>query len=291
MIFNSIESLMNAYQEHVRVLGFVVAKRSAHKKSGKSYKYVTICCDRGRKQQFEKSTKRINCPARVNAITRDNEVWQVSKTISEHNHELQPDMSILMPTHRNLTINMKRQLEANDIAGIRPCKNVRMLEVQAGGPQNLGCLPKNCRNFIKSRRRLRLGDGDAKAIRKLFVRMQQKDGDFFHLMNVNDEGMLTNVLWVHPRVKAAYEEFHVVVSFDTTYLVNRYRMPFATIDGDQNLEIGGMPILDPNVTRGRGRPRSNRYKSSREVNQNKGRISTRGGRGARGSNDDEIEGQ
>ena len=151
MIFNSIESLMNAYQEHERVLGFAVAKRSAHKKSGESYKYVTICCDRGRKQQFEKSTKRINCPARINAIRRDNGVWQVSKTISGHNHELQPDMSILMPAHRNLTINMKRQLEANDIAGIRPCKNVRMLEVQAGGPQNLGCLPKDCRNFIEIR--------------------------------------------------------------------------------------------------------------------------------------------
>ncbi|KAL8533220.1 hypothetical protein ACS0TY_009459 [Phlomoides rotata] len=59
---------------------------------------------------------------------------------------------------------MKRQLEANDIAGIRPCKNVRICEVQSGGPQNLGCLPRDCRNFVDQRRRLRLGDGDAEAI-------------------------------------------------------------------------------------------------------------------------------
>lgn len=65
-----------------------------------------------------------------------------------------------MPAHRMVTVGMKRQLEANDIAGIRPRKSIRMLEVQVGGPDNLGCLPRDNRNFIESRRRLRLGDGD-----------------------------------------------------------------------------------------------------------------------------------
>ncbi|KAL8515628.1 hypothetical protein ACS0TY_014352 [Phlomoides rotata] len=65
-----------------------------------------------------------------------------------------------MAAHRHLDIHICRQLEANYIAGIRPCKNVRLLEVQSGGPENLGCLPKDCRNFIEERRRLRLGDGD-----------------------------------------------------------------------------------------------------------------------------------
>ncbi|XP_050212818.2 protein FAR-RED IMPAIRED RESPONSE 1-like [Mercurialis annua] len=140
-------------------------------------------------------------------------------------------MSCLMVGHRSLTINLKRQLEANDIAGVRPSKSVRMLQVQAGGPNNIGCLPKDCRNFIESRRRLRLGEGDAEAIRKLFMTMQQHDRNFFHLMDVNDEGRLVNVLWIHPRGRAAYEEFHDVVSFDTTYLVNKYNMPFATFIG------------------------------------------------------------
>ncbi|XP_073121771.1 protein FAR1-RELATED SEQUENCE 5-like [Henckelia pumila] len=126
---------------------------------------------------------------------------------------------------------MKRQLEAKDIAGLRPCKNIRLLEVQAGGPENLGCLPKDCRNFIENRRRLRLGDGDVEAIRKLFMRMQQRDTNLFHLMDVDDECRLCNVLWIHPRSKAAYEEFRDVVSFDTTYLVNKYKMPFATFVG------------------------------------------------------------
>ncbi|XP_073133343.1 protein FAR-RED IMPAIRED RESPONSE 1-like [Henckelia pumila] len=105
---------------------------------------------------------------------------------------------------------MKRQLEANNIASLMPCKNIRLLEVQAGGPENLGCLPKDCRNFIENRRRLRLGDGDAEAIHKLFITMQQRDINFFHLMDVDDECKLNNVLWIHPRSKVAYEKFHDV---------------------------------------------------------------------------------
>ncbi|XP_050232898.1 protein FAR-RED IMPAIRED RESPONSE 1-like [Mercurialis annua] len=61
--------------------------------------------------------------------------------------------------------------------------------------------------------------------------MHQINRDFFHLMEVSDAGRLLNVMWIHPRSKAAYEEFHDVVSFDTTYLVNKYRMPFATVVG------------------------------------------------------------
>ncbi|KAF2283941.1 hypothetical protein GH714_017430 [Hevea brasiliensis] len=92
-------------------------------------------------------------------------MWQISKVISSHNHELEPSMSRLMVAHRSLNMDMKRRLEANDIAGIRPAKSIRLLEVQAGGPENLSCLSKDCQNFIERKRRLRLGDGNAEAIR------------------------------------------------------------------------------------------------------------------------------
>ncbi|KAH6792035.1 hypothetical protein C2S52_002512 [Perilla frutescens var. hirtella] len=136
-----------------------------------------------------------------------------------------------MPAHRSISVQMKRQLEANDRAGLRPCKSIRLLEVQSGGPNNLGCLPKDCRNFIEERRRLRLGEGDAEVVRNLFVRLKAKDPNFYHLMDIDDEVRLRNVLWIHPRSIAAYEEFHDVLSFDTTYLVNRHQMPFAAFVG------------------------------------------------------------
>ena len=65
----------------------------------------------------------------------------------------------------------------------------------------------------------------------MFVKMQQMDGEFFHSIDVDYEIRLRNVLWIHPRGKAAYDEFHDVITFDTTYLVNRYKMPLGTIVG------------------------------------------------------------
>ncbi|KAF2309987.1 hypothetical protein GH714_006081 [Hevea brasiliensis] len=231
MLFPCISTMFNFYKEHARLKGFSVFKRSAVNVRGGSRKYQTISCDKGRKAIGAKSSKRINCPAKINAILRENGMWQISKVISSHNHELEPSMSRLMVAHRSLNMDMKRRLEANDIAGIRPAKSIRLLEVQAGGPENLSCLSKDCRNFIERKRRLRLGDGDAEAIRKLFVRMQRNDPEFFYSFDLDDDSRLSNVLWVHPRSRAAYEEFNDVVSFDTTYLVNRYKLPFATIVG------------------------------------------------------------
>ncbi|KAL8516514.1 hypothetical protein ACS0TY_014961 [Phlomoides rotata] len=167
--------------------------------------------------------------AKLNDIRHDNGSWIISKMVTEHNHEIDPTFSPLISAHRHVNVHMKRILEANDIAGIMPCKNVRICEVQSGGPQNLRYLPRDFRNFVDQRRRLRLGDGDAEVIRQLFCRLQLKDIIFFYSMDLGQDGCLCNVLWIHPRYRAAYEKFHDVVSFDMTYLVNRYKMPFASI--------------------------------------------------------------
>ncbi|KAL8524566.1 hypothetical protein ACS0TY_014240 [Phlomoides rotata] len=221
MVFNSVDSLFDAYQEHARVRGFSVVKRTLAKRNEREPKYALIVCDKVGTSKANKSSKKIDCKARLNAKKLDDESWIVTKMVNEHNHEIDPSFSPLMAAHRQLHIHIRRQLEANDIVGLRPCKNIRLLEVQSGGPENLSCLPKDCWNFIEERRRLRLGDGDAEAIRKLFATLQMKDRNFYHLMDIDEDGRLRNVLWIHPRSKAAYEDFHDVVSFDTTYLVNR----------------------------------------------------------------------
>ncbi|KAF5443133.1 hypothetical protein F2P56_035720 [Juglans regia] len=50
-------------------------------------------------------------------------------------------------------------------------------------------------------------------------------------MDLDDEGRLKNIFWADPRSRAAYQYFGDVVTFDTTYLTNRYGMPFAPFVG------------------------------------------------------------
>ena len=42
---------------------------------------------------------------------------------------------------------------------------------------------------------------------------------------------LRNVFWADARSRTAYQEFGDVITFDTTYLTNKYDMPFAPFIG------------------------------------------------------------
>ncbi|XP_020245357.1 protein FAR1-RELATED SEQUENCE 3-like [Asparagus officinalis] len=67
------------------------------------------------------------------------------------------------------------------------------------------------KNLVDESRRLRLGKDDASAIIKYFSRMVVENPD--------------------GRSREAYKEFGEAVTFDTTYLTNKYDMPFAPLVG------------------------------------------------------------
>nr|GEW14490.1 hypothetical protein [Tanacetum cinerariifolium] len=73
------------------------------------------------------------------------------------------------------------------------------IEFEANGYENLPFGERDCRNYIAKVRQLRIGAGDAEAL--------------------------------HARSRAAYESFGDVVTFDSTYLTNKYSMPFAPLVG------------------------------------------------------------
>ncbi|XP_041017975.1 protein FAR-RED IMPAIRED RESPONSE 1-like [Juglans microcarpa x Juglans regia] len=110
-------------------------------------------------------------------------------------------------------------------------KNFYSLVVDAGGFENLQFQEKDCRNFIDKARHLRLGKGGGEALNQYFQRMRDRNDGFVSNMDLDDEGRLRNVFWADARSRAAYEYFGDVVTFDTTYLTNRYGMPFAPFVG------------------------------------------------------------
>ncbi|KAG5585453.1 hypothetical protein H5410_045887 [Solanum commersonii] len=58
-----------------------------------------------------------------------------------------------------------------------------------------------------------------------------KDDEFFYVIDTDNVARLRNVVWVHTHCKYTYREFSDVVCFDTTYLMNQWRMPFASFVG------------------------------------------------------------
>jgi hypothetical protein len=90
---------------------------------------------------------------------------------------------------------------------------------------------KDVRNFLDKERHLKCREGDGQALHDYFVRMQSKNSNFYHVLDLDDELRVRNVFWVDARSRAAYESFHDVITFDTTYLTNKYDMSFAHFIG------------------------------------------------------------
>uniref|UniRef100_A0A803LYV3 Protein FAR1-RELATED SEQUENCE n=1 Tax=Chenopodium quinoa TaxID=63459 RepID=A0A803LYV3_CHEQI len=62
--------------------------------------------------------------------------------------------------------------------------------------------------------------------------MISRNSNFFYMYDTDESGSLKNVFWADSR--AACKDFGDVISVDTTYVSNRYKMPFAPFIGVNN---------------------------------------------------------
>ncbi|PNX99877.1 protein FAR1-related sequence 6-like, partial [Trifolium pratense] len=237
MTFSSEEEVTLYYMNYARHMGFGISKISS-KNGDEGKKYFTLACSRaGKYVSNPKNVLKPNpitktqCKARLNACICSDGTVVVSSVILEHNHELSPTKARYFRCNKNLGSHIKRRLELNDQAGINVSRNFRSLVVEANGYENLTFGERDCRNYIDKVRRLRLGTGDADAVQNYFIRMQKQNNQFYYVMDFDDESRLRNVFWADARSRAAYEYFGEAVTFDTTYLTNRYDMPFAPFVG------------------------------------------------------------
>ncbi|KAL4292677.1 hypothetical protein AHAS_Ahas18G0052000 [Arachis hypogaea] len=133
--------------------------------------------------------------------------------------------------NRELTMHVKDVIERNDQAGIRPSKTFQALADEAGGHSNLKFLEKDVRNYISGKLRINGDDTDAQEMLDYFTRMKEQNPNFFYDICLYNDNSLKHAFWVDARSRAAYEYFGDVVSFDTTYKLNKYEMPVAAFVG------------------------------------------------------------
>ncbi|XP_031250325.1 protein FAR-RED IMPAIRED RESPONSE 1-like [Pistacia vera] len=239
MVFDSLDNLFQYYRSYGNRMGFEVIIRSSRKGDDGEVTNATLACSCTRKSSSNTRNAfklypvtKIDCKAWVGAAVCGNRKWQICSVGLNHNHELSsPTKTRYFRSNRGIQPYVKRRLKVNDRVGIRPNKNFNSMLVEAGGPENLTFLQKDYRNYIEKVRRLRLGAGDAYAIQKYFLKMQKDNANFFYMMDLDEEGRLQNIIWVDARSRVAFKEFGDVVTFDTTYLTNKYDMPFAAFVG------------------------------------------------------------
>ncbi|XP_021749382.1 protein FAR-RED IMPAIRED RESPONSE 1-like [Chenopodium quinoa] len=101
------------------------------------------------------------------------------------------------------------------------------------GVDQLTFTQKDLTNAVaeEEKKRLELTEGDANGMIEYFNKMSADNQKNFHLCRFGKDGSLQDVVWVDARSRAAYEEFGDVFCFDSTYLTNKFHLPFAVFLG------------------------------------------------------------
>ncbi|KAJ1687493.1 hypothetical protein LUZ63_018883 [Rhynchospora breviuscula] len=74
-------------------------------------------------------------------------------------------------------------------------------------------------------------NGDAEAMMSFFRQAKRDDPEFYYACKFSPENRLEIVFWADSVSRAAYRYFGDAVSFDATYIVNKYDLPVAPIVG------------------------------------------------------------
>ncbi|RYQ94767.1 hypothetical protein Ahy_B08g089695 [Arachis hypogaea] len=155
MTFTTLEDAGKFYRNYAKAAGFSTRVRCTNRK-GNEIKNQLITCSREGKWKSkipptEKTnpTAGLNCPARIYIHTlKDVGAWIISKVVLDHSHPCCPSKAEMLKQHRELSMSIRRTIENNEEAGIRPSKTYQSFVVAAGGHRELNFIEKDVKNYI-----------------------------------------------------------------------------------------------------------------------------------------------
>ena len=166
------------------------------------------------------------------AVKKVGEIWVVSKFELEHNHELlTPKSTSLLCGNRAVSCVQKNLIDTLSESGVSARKIMSVLSKESGSQYEVGCTTKDIQNYLGTKRRSLLREGDAQRMYNYFLESQCKNPGFIYAVQVDENGCMKNCFWADGRSRTTYQYFGDVVTFDATYLTNHYKMPFVPFTG------------------------------------------------------------
>ncbi|XP_051135156.1 protein FAR1-RELATED SEQUENCE 4 [Andrographis paniculata] len=232
MEFDTHEAAYEYYKEYAKSLGFGTAKLSSRRsRASKEFIDAKFSCIRyGNKQQSDdainpRPSPKIGCKASMHVKRRPTGKWYIHSFVKEHNHELLPAQAHFFRSHRNVDIS-------NNDTKVRKKKAVTSMSKQYGAYQFSGsCTEGVIRNQHDRGRFLSLEEGGAQIVLEFCAQMHEENPKFFYALDFNEEHRLRNIFWVDSKGVEDFTYFSDVVSFDTTYFANKYRIPLVLFIG------------------------------------------------------------
>ncbi|KAH6800400.1 hypothetical protein C2S52_000864 [Perilla frutescens var. hirtella] len=249
MKYLSVEEAFSFYNQYAREADFS-ARISNSKKNKVTNEIIwkQIVCFKEGKTDESRSKKliktgepkmvrargevRTDCKAKISLIKQQTGPdWIISTFIEAHNHALSsPSKVHLLRSHRSVS-DVKRALTQQfSKANIPTCQQMRLLELEYGGPEHIGCTERDIRNLEQEQRDEEKGI-DAESLIEFFSSEKEKNSAFFFDYETDSHNKLSRCFWADSTSRMAYSDFGDVVVFDSTYNTNKYGMIFAPFVG------------------------------------------------------------
>ncbi|KAJ3670144.1 hypothetical protein LUZ60_010468 [Juncus effusus] len=253
MQFATKEEARDYYEEYGRRNGFGIRTRSTHTYNGQISDAKFVCVSEGVNKDLNKSmvekgngdvgddgsnskegglrkrktsTIRCDCDAFMRIkFNNFNGVWAIINFDDSHNHKLvSPCKRIRLKSNRTLPSAVK------NLATSFHFHNMVLSKIpEIFGGATIGYDSRDIYNYMLRSRNI--DGGDTQGVMTYFRQRQAQNPQFFYAIQCDASGRAINFFWVEARARMSYQYFGDVVSFDTTYRTNKYRMPFAPFTG------------------------------------------------------------
>ncbi|KAG6657188.1 hypothetical protein CIPAW_04G072800 [Carya illinoinensis] len=244
--FESHEVAYSFYQEYAKSMGFTTSiKNSRRSKKSKEFIDAKFACSR---YGFTLESDSGNCKASMHMKRRPNGKRIIYEFLKEHNHELLPALAYHFRIHRNIKLAEKNNIDILHSVSERTRKMYVEMSRQSGRYQDIGFLQSDTSYQFDKGQQLTLDEGDAQVMLEYFKRIQKENPNFFYAMDLNEEQRLRNLFWVDAKSRHDYVSFKDAVSFDTSYIKNNEKLPFAPFVGvnhhSQSMLLGCALVAD-----------------------------------------------
>ncbi|KAL7198034.1 hypothetical protein ACSBR2_020537 [Camellia fascicularis] len=223
MTFDSEQCVYDFYNTYGRRMGFSI-RRDFCRKNKVTNQLICrlLVCN---KEGFRKGNKRdplsknpraetrTGCEARLYVkLDEGTGKYVVTDFKEKHNHDLvSPGCAHMLSSQRKISITQAIELDLAAQFGLRLGQSFELMGREAGGRQCLGFTKLDQKNYLRTKRQQSLAYGEAG--------------------NLDNEEQITNMFWADAQMIMDYAQFGDVVTFDTTYKLNKEHRPFASFVG------------------------------------------------------------
>lgn len=178
------------------------------------------------------SSTKCGCKARLRLLRNKENQWYVTIFDKEHNHELVTSCAEKhhLFSHQNIdqsTKNMVRYLRENNVS----LSKVNCIAGSIAGSVNNLTFTKNRLKTLCSGIAAEMIADDMQKTIQTFTKMREQDKNFVFSFQLDKDQRLISLMWSSGRSRKMYSHFGDVVTFDTTFNTNLYKMPFGMFVG------------------------------------------------------------